>query len=140
MTETRQPPWWTSHETSTWDRVKEALRRDWEQTRHDFSRGAGHDLNQDVGDTVKQAVGKATIPSPGTPNPPDTWGDEAAIRYGYGAGISESYRAHTQWDDDLELKLQRDWEGTHPDRPWRDVREAGRFGWMRSQVSHHRKP
>lgn len=139
MNKTQQPSWWTSKESGTWDRMKDALRRDWEQTKNDFSSKSGRDLNQDVGDTVKQAAGKEPIPSPNTPNPPDTWGDEAAVRHGYGAGISDTYRAHKTWDDDLELKLQRDWEGTNPDRPWRDVRDASRFGWTRSQVGSSSK-
>ncbi len=32
-----RPQWWTDQHTSTWDRVKEALRRDWEQTKADLS-------------------------------------------------------------------------------------------------------
>jgi len=49
-------------------KAKEALKRDWEQTKHDFNKKKGADLNQDVGDTVKQAVGKETPPPRGIPN------------------------------------------------------------------------
>lgn len=134
MNKTQQPTWWTSHESSTWERTKEALRRDWEQTKNDFSSKSGKDLNQDVDDTVKQAAGKEAIPAPNTPNPGVTWGDEAAVRYGYGAGISSAYNTHKVWDDELESRLQKDWEGTNPDRPWTAVRDASRFGWTRSQA------
>jgi hypothetical protein len=48
-------------------KVKEALKRDWEQTKHDLTR-KGVDLNQDVADTVKQATGKEPIPPPFVPN------------------------------------------------------------------------
>jgi hypothetical protein len=48
-------------------RPAEALKRDWEQTKHDFDKDKGKDLNQDVGDTVGQAVGKKPIPDPQTP-------------------------------------------------------------------------
>ena len=48
-------------------KVKEALKRDWEQTKHDITR-KGPDLNQDVSDTVKQAAGKEPIPPPAIPN------------------------------------------------------------------------
>lgn len=48
-------------------KVKEALKRDWEQTKHDITR-KGPDLDQDVGDTVKQAAGKEPIPPPSMPN------------------------------------------------------------------------
>ncbi len=46
---------------STWKRIKEAMRRDWEQTKHDFDKKAGRDLDQNVGDTVKQIAGKEPI-------------------------------------------------------------------------------
>jgi hypothetical protein len=49
-------------------KVKEALKRDWEQTKHDFNKKAGKDLDQDVGDTVKQATGQEPIPPRNVPN------------------------------------------------------------------------
>ena len=48
-------------------KVKEALKRDLEQTKRDITR-KGTDLNQDVGDTIRQATGKEPIPPPGVPN------------------------------------------------------------------------
>ena len=51
------------------DQVKEALKRDWEQTKSDLTgHKKGQELNQDVGDTVKQAAGREAIPPPGAPN------------------------------------------------------------------------
>ena len=50
------------------NKSKEALKRDWEQTKHDFNKDKGKELNQDVGDTVGQAVGKKPIPPPNVPN------------------------------------------------------------------------
>ena len=47
----------------------EALKRDWEQTKHDFNKDAGKELNQDVGDTVGQAIGTKPVPPPAVPNP-----------------------------------------------------------------------
>jgi hypothetical protein len=52
---------------STADKAKEALKRDWEQTKHDITR-KGPDLDQNVGDTLKQATGKEPIPPPAVPN------------------------------------------------------------------------
>jgi hypothetical protein len=49
-------------------KVKEALKRDWEQTKHDFNKKKGQDLDQDVGDTLKQATGNEPIPPPMVPN------------------------------------------------------------------------
>ncbi len=67
----RNPQWWNEQHTSTWDRVKEALRRDWEQTKSDFSSKGGTDLNQNVGDTVKQAAGQAPVPPLSAKTRPD---------------------------------------------------------------------
>lgn len=61
---TTRPQWWTETHTSTWDRVKEALRRDWEQTKSDLSSSDALDLNQSIGDTVKQAAGAQPLPPP----------------------------------------------------------------------------
>lgn len=51
-------------------KVKEALKRDLEQTKHDLTGGRkGEDLDQDVDETVKQAIGKEPIPPKHVPNP-----------------------------------------------------------------------
>ena len=49
--------------------TKDALERDWEQTKSDLPGLDGKDLDQDVDDTVKQATGKEPVPSGSTPNP-----------------------------------------------------------------------
>jgi hypothetical protein len=49
-------------------KVKEALKRDLEQTKHDLNHKKGQELNQDAGDTLKQAAGKEPIPAPFVPN------------------------------------------------------------------------
>ena len=64
----RDPRWWSEEHRSAWERVKAAFRRDWEQTKADFS-SKGRDLNQDVDDTVKQAAGKKAIPPRNVKNP-----------------------------------------------------------------------
>jgi hypothetical protein len=51
------------------ENIKEAFHRDLEQTKNDFSKKRGEDLDQDVDDTVKQATGADPIPPRGTPNP-----------------------------------------------------------------------
>jgi len=71
------PAWWNDAYTSDWDRVKEALRRDWEQTKADFSIGHAVDLNQNVADTIKQAVGDQPVPPPMVKTRADTPGQVA---------------------------------------------------------------
>jgi hypothetical protein len=117
----------------TWDRIKEALRRDWEQTKHEFSSKAGHELNQDIGDTLKQAAGKQPIPEDGRANPPrviDTWDNaEQAIQFGYEA--AGYYRdAHGEWSNSLDSTLADRWKETHANgRDWSDVKNYVRHGF-----------
>ncbi|HLL25517.1 MAG TPA: hypothetical protein VK427_25445, partial [Kofleriaceae bacterium] len=62
-----KPNWWNQEHDSAWDRVKDAMKRDWEQTKSDLTFGrTGTDLDQDVGDTVKQMAGKEAIPPTST--------------------------------------------------------------------------
>ncbi|MDP2316498.1 MAG: hypothetical protein Q8P41_26625 [Pseudomonadota bacterium] len=71
-TETNNPRWWGDSHTSNWDRIKEAMRRDWEQTKSDLTGGdMGTDLRQDASDTLDQARGKQPIPMGDVPNPMD---------------------------------------------------------------------
>ena len=72
MNDSRYPAWWNPTHASTWDNVKESLRRDWEQTQHDLSGGRfGQDLNQNVDDTLGQMVGSRPIPPADVANPLD---------------------------------------------------------------------
>jgi hypothetical protein len=123
----RNPSWWNDNHSSGWERTKEALRRDWEQTKADLTDG-GRELNQDAGDTVKQATGDQAIPPRDVPNPPDAddWDTiEPAVRYGYGA---RHHYANRDWDDELEGTLRQDWEATGGSS-WDRVKSAVRRGW-----------
>ena len=42
--------------------AKEALKRDWEQTKSDMPGMEGKDLDQDAHETVKQAAGAEEVP------------------------------------------------------------------------------
>ena len=78
-----KPQGWTDQHEGTWDRIKDAMKRDWEQTKNDVSKKSGKDLDQSAGDTVKQVAGKEAIPGPKTPN--DKW-DDVEQGYRFGAG------------------------------------------------------
>jgi hypothetical protein len=126
----KDPSWWNEVHSSAWERSKEALRRDWEQTKADLGAG-GHELNQSLGDTLEQATGRQPTPPGNRPNPPPrsdlAWADaEPSVRYGYGAGI---HHADSEWHEGLEIKLRRDWETTLADTPWEHVKQAVRRGW-----------
>ncbi|MBC7793387.1 MAG: hypothetical protein H7Z43_06750 [Clostridia bacterium] len=137
-----QPKWWAEDKHgSTWNRVKEALKRDWEQTKSDVGAG-GRDLDQDVNDTVKQAAGKDAIPprnqpnaSSGTQKRGHAWTDvEGPMRYGYGA--RQQYGSqHADWNDKLENTLKTEWEDAKGStrREWNDVKQHVRSGYDRSR-------
>lgn len=123
------PSWYKQEKHGVgWERVKEAMRRDWEQTKHDFG-GRQPDLDQDVQDTVKQAAGKQEIPPGNQPNMPDHlpqpsasvgWADaEEPLFYGY-AARREFGASHPQWDDGLERSLKGEWE---------KAKDTSRKGW-----------
>lgn len=123
--EFRKPTWWKEEHDSSWDRAKEALKRDWEQTKADVS-SKGQELNQSAGDTVKQAVGKEAIPPNGVPNA-GSWGsNEPALRYGYGA---RHHFGNSDWNDEVESKLRSDYESTSEPGAWDKVKNAVRRGW-----------
>jgi hypothetical protein len=130
-TTAKNPGWWTNEHTTAWEKVKEAFRRDWEQTKADVSKKAGHELNQNIGDTVKQAAGKEAIPAPGAPNPAKksevkTFEQiEPAYRFGHGA--RKQYGK--EWNEGLESNLARDWKDAGHDEGWADTRDYVRQGF-----------
>ena len=136
---TKNPTWWTNNHSSAWDKVKDAFHRDWEQTKADFSKKSGQELNQNVGDTVKQAAGKETIPPDHVANAhndkmhKDYEAAEPALRYGFGA--SSQFADHKSWDDKLETKLSTDWDNLKTGRTWNDVKTHIRTGWDRARKS-----
>ncbi len=126
-----KPTWWKEeNHGSAWERVKEAMHRDWEQTKKDLHMG-GHELNQDVKDTVKQMAGKEPIPSDVRANQRviGDWNDvEVPIGYGYGA------RREFGGDrfSDVEPKLMSEWNTTATSatgRKWDDVKDYVRRGF-----------
>jgi hypothetical protein len=106
------PSWWTEAHTSSWEQVKEALRRDWTQTRHDVHLG-GHELNQTAMDTLGQTVGEVAMPPSEVANRPTvigTWEDaEVAIGFGYAARTNFEDR-FPAWCSELESILRHDWK------------------------------
>jgi hypothetical protein len=125
MNNNKNPQWWTPENDSSWAHVKEAIRRDWDQTKHDFG-AAKPDLNQKIGNTVRQAAGTETIPSPGEPAYEQV---EPAYRYGYGAR-SKYGKQFADWEQ-AEAHLKKEWEQLEPDhrQTWMQDRTAIRYGW-----------
>ena len=131
-----KPKWWNQEHDSAWDRVKDAMKRDWEQTKSDFTGGRkGKDLDQDVGDTVKQAAGKEPVPPMSQKTPPDVddkdW-KRVEEEHRYGVGARSQYR-DTEWDDRLEGKLKEEWNDLKSGRTWDEVKMGVRRGWDRAR-------
>lgn len=122
----RNPTWWNTEHESAWERTKQAFKRDWDQTKHDFG-GQEPDTNQKIRNTVKQAVGKESIPARHQPTYDEL---EPAYRYGFGAR-SQYGEAYPEWDEELESRLRAEWGSLDPDRKshWEADREAIRHGW-----------
>lgn len=123
-----KPSWWKDEtHGSAWDRVREAMSRDWQQTKHDLHMG-GHELNQSAKDTVKQMSGKEEIRAD-QPNPPKVIGsfDDVEMPLGYGYGAQTQY-PHKRFDD-VEQSLRSDWDQTKTGKNWDDVRDYVRRGY-----------
>ncbi|MEW5848136.1 MAG: hypothetical protein AB2A00_04950 [Myxococcota bacterium] len=121
-----RPKWWRDDYTSGWERAKAAIRRDWEQTKHDLTAGRkGADIKQDVGETLKQAAGKPSTTS--GQGFFDFDRDEDAIRYGYGA--SSQYTDYKDWDDTLAAKLKTEWNDLKTGRTWEEIKDAVKYGF-----------
>jgi hypothetical protein len=120
----KNPTWWTDNNDRAWDRAKAALKRDWDQTKHDMG-GSQPDTNQSARHTMRQASGKESIPPRGEPTYEEL---EPAYRFGYGAR-SEYGRDYPYWDSELETRLKEDWSATEPTRKWEQDRDAIRYAW-----------
>ena len=95
-----KPNWYTDEDDSSWERIKNAFKNDWEQTKSDFGSKSARDLNQDVGDTIKQAAGADNAFE----------NHEQAFRFGY-AARRNFVSTHRAWDDELEKRLRTDYVG-----------------------------
>ena len=49
------PSFWTPRQDSAWERIKEALHRDWLQTKRNFMLEGGAELGQSAADTLEKA-------------------------------------------------------------------------------------
>jgi ferritin-like metal-binding protein YciE len=107
--------WWAPEHSSSWDRVKAAFRRDWEQTKARVGAAPPPAGGQGVGDTIAQMAGKQEVVS-GTFE-----ADEPAFRYGYGA--AHHYRDR-DWGPGIEDELRSNYGGL-----WEEARDNIRAGW-----------
>jgi hypothetical protein len=112
-----QPRWWTEQtHGSMWSRVREAMKRDWEQTKSDLGIGGGHQRDgRNDGSAARSA----------------TWSDvETPLAYGYCAR-QEFGAEHQSWNERLENALRTEWEkdgNPHRSR-WNEIKAIVRRGY-----------
>jgi hypothetical protein len=126
MKKTNNPDWWNHDYDSAWDRVKEALKKDWERTKRQFG-GDQSDASQKYGSTLSPAEGNETTAHHDQPTYEEV---EPAHRFGFGAR-SKYGPKYNSWDEDLEFQLKQEWEIVEPKRrqTWMQDRAAIRYGW-----------
>jgi hypothetical protein len=135
----RDPSWWKDTHTSVWERVKGAMKRDWEQTKADvhlndgassrhvpsptYLNDAGTDLNQDIVHTLKQVVGIEIIPPQGVAHRES--GDvfsTAEPAYRYGVGLSTQHATQEDWSQDFEVTVAEEWIQLDMEQPWEEAK------------------
>lgn len=127
-----RPSWYTDEDDSAWERVKDAFRRDWKQTKHDFG-GNEPDLGQSAGDTISQATGSQPIPSNSMPRPvvgdeyDDVFDDEHETAYRYGFAAYRHLGSQSDWNQSTIDQLRQEWGD---DADWELNHDAVRKGWM----------
>lgn len=129
-----RPQWWTDKHSSTWDRVKAALRRDWEQTKADFSSDSGAVRVKAQGkiaseqQAAREKIAEAQRKASERVASVRDWNQvESAIQYGYGARLQ--YADSPTWDDQLESRLRHEWTQLKNGDTWEDVQPHVRHGW-----------
>ena len=139
MITTWRPSWWADAvHGSAWDRAREAMRRDWSQTKHDLHLG-GHEMNQSVTDTLKQAAGEQHLPTINQANPPKVIGEwsDAEIPYRYGYAARKQFGAeHPAWGPELEVKLKLEWMAAQDQiaHDWESARLFVRRGYEHQEM------
>ncbi len=120
------PSFWSPKQESAWQRVGEALRRDWLQTKADLGLGSGIELGQTATDTMKQAAGVSALP--GGQDAGVDW-DLArhAIRLGHGAATY--WIDDDAWTAEVEARVQREWDGMGTGIAWEHAAPLVRHGW-----------
>ncbi len=131
MNRYKNPAWWDPDDDFAWNHVKKAMKRDWDQTKHGQG-GTAPEARQNKNDNnaVRGAGGMRafTFPPAGHPTFEEL---EPAFRFGYGARLKFG-GAYPEWDDDLEIRLAKDWRTMDPTRreKWEDDRNAILYGWF----------
>jgi general stress protein 26 len=116
---------WSDHQLTLWERAKEALIRDWEQTKFDLGAPDALPLSQSLTDTLRQASGEQTLPPRNVPN---RHGRIDAVRFGY-LSASALFPDPVPWSLAIESELERRWLREGADFDWDLALPHVRYGW-----------
>ena len=116
-----------------WRRVFAALRRDWAQTRQDFTNApGGTDLHQDAVATVRQAFGREQILPAGIPH--RAYAEASRIPLEEDVELSSGYDDSVDsWDEGVESLLRDEWHALSSGRLLRDAAEFAKQGGASQQ-------
>lgn len=99
---TNHPSWWTNDHATSWAKVKDTFKHDWDKIKADLWRTKNPTASEPKFDDVAPAL---------------ELGHGARQQYG------------KEWSPDLEKKLQRDWDAVGSGRGWSDVQDYVRKGF-----------
>ncbi len=123
------PSFWTPRQQTAWERVRDALNRDWVQTKADLGLPGGHDLDQGVSDTLAQVVGQRRIPGGETAGV--HWDiARQAMRLGHGAA---TFWTDEKWTEVIEARVCREWDGLVTGVEFEEVRPLILLGFQRGK-------
>jgi hypothetical protein len=113
------PSWWDATHDFAWNHVKRAMKQHWNRTQSHTYINGGMVFNRVTGEQIVLPSDQSTFDE-----------SKSACRFGYGARI-EYGDTYPLWNDDLEIRLVKEWRATNPNREetWEHEREAIRYGW-----------
>ncbi|MFI5298000.1 MAG: hypothetical protein ACHREM_07870 [Polyangiales bacterium] len=128
METSSNPAWWTERHQTAWERVKDAIKRDWRKMKGAVGHPIGHEPDGVGASTASRGANGVRDLSVHLPSKSRSWKDaEPAVRFGGGA---RAYFAEdTEWDTDLDRRLAVEWTRFYPNRPWYQERDDARHGW-----------
>lgn len=128
--EVTMPSWWAERDSTTWNRIKSAFRRDWEQTKSDLTAGrAGHELDQHMADTIRQMSGSDPLPIEGEPTGVDLEVSRSPAERAFELGYNAAAHFNGEWTPAVESRLRTEWTQLSPGAFWDAHRAYVYLGW-----------
>jgi hypothetical protein len=123
MSQYQNPKWWNLDIHCAWNHIKRAIKSDWEQAKQGYKPVTDQSFNR----PARHVSGLELVPSLEKLSFKEL---EPACRFGFGARLKFGGE-HAEWDENLEIRLAKDWRTLHPARKqtWEQDRSAILYGW-----------